>query len=611
MAIKYQIEYDDLVNVKHVFEIYDDNYTGDPVPVDGSVTMDYGQVDENLESFRGQGLRVDLDADSTLTYEDLFSSQQKVFSVIYYRDSTVLFQGWLNSEGFFEDFVNDKWIVSFDCIDGLGYLENLAFVNSDGTNITGVKTQLEILSLALQRTGIQANINVDIDVFYTGLADTNSILENVKANTRRYIKDDDVTVMNCEEVIRDVLEAYGAVLTSYNGQWAIYKPNQLVSNQTATFFRYDYLGVALSPATVTFEFGLTLGSQINGFNPHHCNGNQSFTNKPSFGAYRISYKYGLIKSLIENDRLYTADGSTYDGFTIVNTTYFVPALPDSYGMTFINSTSILNFKTDNITIPENSALTVSLGAVSDYNNALGDMINYVIVDDGTDYYAWDRYNNVWIKNSYPIFASIVFSFYSDGSEYISDAVIPTAPVGGELRIEFWNIRGGNPATITKVSISTDSGANSDIDGEIFTFEREDNPSARIEKTREVFTGDSNLDIYTGTLYKSDGTTPTETWYRKGITEAVPILKLMGSETMRMNANTMRVFSGDVFGYLNYLSVITIDGRSGKFGVTKYSYDTKNNIISLEAKQMFADELTDLEVEKTFDYGNVVEPTIRG
>ena len=31
--------------------------------------------------------------------------------------------------------------------------------------------------------------------------------------------------MNCEEVIRDVLEPYGAVLTSYNGQWAIYKPN--------------------------------------------------------------------------------------------------------------------------------------------------------------------------------------------------------------------------------------------------------------------------------------------------------------------------------------------------------------------------------------------------
>ena len=86
---------------------------------------------------------------------------------------------------------------------------------------------------------------------------------------------------------------------------------------------------------------------------------------------------------------------------------------------------------------------------------------------------------------------------------------------------------------------------------------------------------------------------------------------MGSETMRMNANTMRIFSGDIYGYFNYLSVITIDGRTGKFGVTKYSYDTKSNIISAEFKQMFGDELTDLDVEKQLDYGNVVEPTIRG
>jgi predicted ribonuclease YlaK len=55
-------------------------------------------------------------------------------------------------------------LVSFDCIDGLGYLKNLAFVNSDGTNIIGVRSQLDLLSLALQRTGINSNINIDIEV---------------------------------------------------------------------------------------------------------------------------------------------------------------------------------------------------------------------------------------------------------------------------------------------------------------------------------------------------------------------------------------------------------------------------------------------------------------
>lgn len=150
-----------------------------------------------------------------------------------------------------------------------------------------------------------------------------------------------------------------------------------------------------------------------------------------------------------------------------------------------------------------------------------------------------------------------------------------------------------------------------IEGEIHTFERTVNPSSRIPKTKQVITGDSDLDIYEGTLYKADGITPTETWYRKGITEAEPILDIMGAETMRMNANTMRIFSGDVFGYFNYLSAITIDGRAGKFGVTKYSYDTYANVISMTIKQMFSAELTDLELQIQLDYGNVVEPTIKG
>lgn len=624
MAVKYNLEYLDVENIKHIFELYDDNYTGDPIPVNGSVVMDYGEVDENLEAIRGQGLRVDLAADSTLTFEELFEEQEKTFKVIYYRDSVILFQGWLNPEGFFEDYVNDKWVVSFDCIDGLGYLKNLAFVNSDGTNITGIKTQLEILSLALRRTGIEVDINIDIDVFYTGLADTSSILENVKANTKRYIKDDDFTVMNCEEVIRDVLEPYGAVLTSYNGQWAIYKPNQLFNNTEATFFRYDYLGNALSPTTITFEFGFSLGSQIDNFYPHYCNSNQSFTNKPSFGAYRISYKYGLIKSLIENSDLYTADGSTYDDFTIVNTDNLIFPPAGSYGLSSnsidtLGDSSIVQFITNPITIDAGASFEIEMEVFISDSESTSSIYTYhnvvPTIESGLDTYYYDSTNGTW-GIGYPGDFN-TFSVNTDQENVIYRGIFtsPPTPVSGEF---FLSVRTPFDFTKTtfkghwnKIGLKAISSTNRDVKGEIFTFDRTTKPSARIEKTREVFTGDSNLDVYEGTLYKADGTTPTETWYRKGVTEDVPILELMGSETMRMNANTMRIFSGDVYGYFNYLSIVSINNRSGLFGVTKYSYDTKNNITSVELKQLFGDELTDLTSEKTLDYGNVVEPTIRG
>ncbi len=625
MALKYYIEYNDTVNVLHRFELYDDNYTDPSIEVQGYVTMDYGQVDENLEAIRGQGLRVNLEANANLTYDDLFSEQQKTFKVIYYRAGDILFQGWLNSEGFFEDYVNDRWIVSFDCIDGLGYLDNLAFVNSDGTNITGVRSQLEVLSLALRRTGIEQDINVDIDVYYTGLADTESVLENVNVNTRRYIKDDDFTVMNCEEVIRDIIEPYGAVLTSYNGQWAIYKPNQLFSNQTATFFRYDYLGNALSPDTVTFDFSLGLGSRLDGFYPHYCNGNQQFTNKSSFGAYRISYKFGEFRPLIDNDTFYSDDGVTIDGWDILpNPKMTIPSAGES-GVTFDDDfigTTTPSLKSTGVNVDAGVFVSLSSDAIVDADDGLGynNIGNSIVIisletTSPIDTYYYNINTQTW-TNTGSIAA--VFIGYKTGSNSFTDFNINEAtPKEGVLKIQYNGasrnalINKGFTLLLNRFSLTIDSRSENNIEGKILTFERTDNPASRIEKTREVFTGDDPTDIYLGTLYKTDGITPTDTWYRKGVTEAVSILELMGSETMRMNANTMRIFSGDVYGYFNYLSVITIDGRTGKFGVTKYSYDTKSNIISAEFKQMFGDELTDLNVDEEFDYGNVVEPTIRG
>ena len=619
--VKYTVEYLDVVNTKHIFNLYDDEYYSSPIEVNGAITMDYGQVDENLESIRGQGLRVSLDADASLTYEELFQGQEKTFRVEYFRDSVLLFQGWLNPEGFYEDYVNDKWEVSFDCIDGLGYLKNLAFVNSDGTNITGIKTQLEILSLALQRTGINVDINVAINIFYTGLADTESILANVNANTKRYIKDDDVTVMNCEEVIRDVLEPYGAVLTSYNGQWVIYKPNELFNDTEAVFFRYDYLGAPLSPTTVTYDFSLNIGSDLDGFNSHYCNANQSFTNKPSFGAYRISYKYGFLKELLPNPTLFTSNGTSYDNWTINQPALVtVPSAGESGSMILLDKFGLGNFNPvltpDGFTTAAGNSFnyTITGNLIKEGEGRdLAQLRYYIELFDGTTYYRLLS-DGTWSSNPQ---LGILTPRINYGAPFTITGEIPNSKDGGELRLVLGQpYENQNLVTdelyvdFSLVSINPQEG-NAEIQGEIFTFERETKPSARIEKTREVFTGDSDLDIYEGTLYKADGITPTETWYRKGVTESVPILEMMGSETMRMNANTMRIFSGDIFGYFNYLSIVDLDQQSGKYAVTKYSYDTYRNVISIELKQMFGDELTDLDVQKTLDYGNVVEPTIRG
>ena len=103
--------------------------------------------------------------------------------------------------------------------------------------------------------------------------------------------------MNCEEVLRSILEIFSCCITQYNGNWYIYKPNILFDYTSQYFFAYDSNGVALTTPNITVEFSQNLGSQINNFYPHHVNKNQQLTVDSSIGAYRINYKHGLVKDL--------------------------------------------------------------------------------------------------------------------------------------------------------------------------------------------------------------------------------------------------------------------------------------------------------------------------
>ena len=155
-----------------------------------------------------------------------------------------------------------------------------------------------------------------------------------------------------------------------------------------------------------------------------------------------------------------------------------------------------------------------------------------------------------------------------------------------------------------------------IKGENHTFQfNTSDISTKIEDTKEVFNGDNPSDIYIGTIYESDETTPTENWRRTINVREIPLLRYAGEERMAMYSKPLRVFTGDVFGYVDYLSVITIDGFPNvRFMAIEHKYDALANITSLKLKEILNDaggaNYTDVDYELTYDYGNVVEPTIK-
>ena len=636
MAIKYFIRYFDIKGIEHRLNLYDDTFEDEAIQVDGQITLTYADTDNSLEAIRGQGLSVQLEANQDLTFNDLWSENEKTYKVEYFRDNEIKFNGWLNPEGWFENWVNTDWVITFDCVDGLGYLSDLSFVDENGNPFTGKISYIRLIALALKRTGISQFINTSIDIRYTDLDESKDVLNNVYANANRYIKDDEETYMSCEEVIRDILEPFGACLTSHNGEWYIFKPNQLYSSSTATFFRYNSNGYALDypfyPPTKTLDLSFTLGSNINDFYPHHCSGNQTIRNVSSIGAYRISYKYGLVKSYLDNTKLCSYDGITIPDWNILSTTNLDPLVANECGVVFnnVSGSGVANLRSDAILIGDDERVNVymeyNINGIGYIRGSLYFRYQIIICDkpitDATanKYYLQDdlTWGNVGVTNTLEkVLTGTSVTRTSDLP--IIDVATPIYPsaIGNQGYLYVVIITPQETPTATHetllsfVDIKPFLEESQNVEGEFHTFQRTTKPSAKVENTKEVATGDNPSDTYLGTLYKADKVTPTETWNRLGVEEEKPLLQIMGEETLRLNQKTSRVFSGDIYGYFQYFSVIYIDGLDGVFLPIKYSYDTKNNIINADFKQIYGDELEDIDYEKTFDYGETVKPTIRG
>ena len=579
MALKYWFEFTDVKEIIHRVEISKTDFVGDSLQIYGSCSLEYSETDDTLEAVRGSGLRIDLEADSTLTFYDLYSEEERTFSVVYIRDNETLFNGWLSPEGIYESLVSDKWLISLDCTDGLGFLGNLSYVeDATGLIFVGKQSLLEIIVNCLKRTKTPQNILTAIDIYYDGLTQTLDPFANIYFNADRFVKEDNSTIMNCDEVLKSVLEPFGAVITAYKGEWLIYKPNSLVDSSSEVFFAYDSLGVALGSPSRTIDFALDLGSQIDSYYPHHANANQQKTVKSSIGAFRINYKYGLVKGLIPiND--FTLSGSSGG---------------------FLSTTKLVSLDT---------RLRLTVRTVSVFTNTEGFSSDVVLkITDGTDTYYYDGSDWVVTLIKMPLLINGTFVVEASRTPILGDISISIPGVNtypnylnetGEVYVDF---------SIDIVPNSTDSGK----EGENHTFQRTLKPSSKIKDIKEVFNGDDESDIYVGTIYKADETTTTDVWTRFGAAETKPILQIMGEERMKMYSKPLQVYSGDVYGYFNYLSLFTINNLTGKFMPTKYNYDALTNITSLELTEVLnTDVLADIDYAVTFDYGNVVEPTITG
>ena len=612
--LRYFLQYNNIVNDEYKCEIYKKGYKGTPTEIKGKVSIDKGSVSDHLDAVRGTGLSLELEATTLLNLEDLYTDDEQDFTVKLYKNNIIIFVGYLKPDGVFQDYVKDVWKINIDCIDGLGALDNLSFVKESGLHFVGKMKPLDIIYYCLKRSGISLPINTSINTFYEGLAidSTTNILNKIYLNADRFVKTNDNTIMSCDEVLRSVLDIFTAVITQQNGEWYIYKPNELFSNAFVDFKRYDisnnYTG------NVSKNLNVSVGSQIDNFYPHHCNANQRIEIKGAVSAYRLGYKYGFVTGLIENGNLEHDSSLSYT----------------DWNLTEANRSVIINNPTDSLGIVTRSKTPAASNKLLLTSNAIPLLVNdpvklkvsvstvgmggYFFFKVRTGIYFLNR-EGEWVTTNTLLNFLLFKQKYSPelSSQTFSLDTLPL-PASGDVFVEIyepWVQEGYTEFTTFRINnvnlVNTFDGGG--LDGEFHTVSRTNKISSIIKSNKEVFNGDNLGIVYNGAIFKDDVISLTGNWTRKGFYELSPLLQIAAEEELRISQKPLKIFTGDLYGYVDYLSVININNIGAKFMPIEYSYNTYTNVTSIKYLELYAEEISDIIYKFTYDYGTTVKPTI--
>jgi hypothetical protein len=622
LNLKYFFEYKNIVNVKYSVKIYKKNFTGLPTEINGIAILEKGAVKDHLELIRGTGWTLELEANKDLTLDDLYTENEQDLNVKIYENNSLIFIGYVNPEGLFQSFTRDSWIISLDCVDGLGALSNLSFVDVQGFPFKGKMKAIDIVYYCLLRTGLQMDINVSINTFYDGLSidNTTDILSKIYLNADRYQKIDNDTIMSCEEVLKSILDLFCACITQEDAQWYIYKPNEIYNDSIVVFKNYNINNVYTGLKTKKLE--KKLGSQIDNFYPHHCSGNQNIQIKGSISKYRVNYKYGFVSGLLPNPNLIKNNGILeYNGWTISRPNDFINDPLKNSGFIIKTSPSFPSVQlitADGVSVSKNDEffLRLSYSTIDPDNGNQGGCELKMIFKIGSFYLSGRVKPTVpkleraleWTNN---INDTLVIDLLYTGDYQI---LIPNIPVTGTLIFSIERaisyIGNDRITTISEIDLKPSSVSKAEV-GEFHTVERATKVSSNIKDNKTIFNGDNATTIYLGAIFKEDQVTPTTLWNRKGRFESFSILRIAAEEELRISQKPLQIFKGSVFGKIPYLSLVEINNVNGKFMAIDYKYNTMTNVSEIKFLELFSAELTDLIYKFTFDYGNVVKPTIRG
>lgn len=597
------------------------------------VVINYTNSSDNkLMPLRGSWLDAQLLATVDFQLEDLYTENERRWLIQVDRNGSRIGNWFIIPDGCQEQFYFPPYVVSINAVDGLGLLKNLSFVQNDGNLWIGKMTWIEVIYACLNRVGVpDMDIYTCVNIYPTGVTQGDAIdpFAITFVDAERYLKDDGITPMNCQEVLESVLQEWTACIIQSEGHWWIYRPTEAALSGTLAFRHYaDGLYVDF----VSKNIDALLGGESEGviLAPlYHINTDQLKMIEKPFKTASISYKYGPNSNILDNPNFLgintTGPGDPIGPRTDVNIPGWTKSgtvsagISDGTNLILYTNTpvDIANYYENDfpILIPIGYQFRLILSYESIPALSATDMEFALELDDGVDIW-YLQSTGVWARTTDTDFVATYFTIRSNQGVSNTTFTSTTTPVAGTGTFKVFQ-----PSTPASDIIFSGIEAqiileDNPIVGEIHTTQQTADYSYASD-TINVFNGDGPAQGFLGTIFGSDEDTPTTEWVRRGLTESLlanppeadkAFLRIAVEEIQRLYGSPFVKFEGSIQNYFNPLSRFTINLLDGKFMPVSLSYDLQANICKAVLTRVSNTEIAlDYTIEP--DYGETTKVTV--
>lgn len=300
-----RIEYFDFIGNQSKVELLQKSYSGAVTEVDGSGYSCF------TYTLRGEGeedkFKPIISTESTLNlmnitdfqFDSLFTGDPEKYRVRFSKNlgsgyEVKLLHKFLPNQ-YSTEYKAPPYAASFVSVDGTATLKDIPFADGSGARLFGLYTQISIIAFCLKKLKLDLNIRCGINLY----AETMDTTDSDDPLDQAYV-DVDTYYLNeakptCEQVIKAILEPYGAQVIQWDNVWNILRVEERVND--FDYREFDLDGVYVSDGTYSPVKDVTGPSSTNSLN---WVASPNMQLMPGYGLMKVNYRLGLDPNILVN-----------------------------------------------------------------------------------------------------------------------------------------------------------------------------------------------------------------------------------------------------------------------------------------------------------------------